>query len=175
MEIALWRSARSAWSTTSKALWLELLLDSLSTILVGIGAKIIEFFFFSQFDRRKGELGVFGKVDFCNSHPTMSEILSSQFWLWFRLWFAWTSFDPTCIHNSILMKGIVSAVDLCGISLWTLEIPSNTFPQWKISMMLHGFIVWLLSETISQPGCGLQNGEKLLYILFVSCFAAAWV
>lgn len=62
------------------------------------------------------------------------------------------------------MKGIVSAVDLCGISLWTLEIPLNTFPQWKISMMLHGFIVWLLSETISQPGCGLQNGENLLYI-----------
>jgi len=42
-------------------LWLELLLDSLSTILVGIGAKSIE-----------GELGVFG-VRFLNSHPTMSD------------------------------------------------------------------------------------------------------
>lgn len=49
MEIALWRSARSAWSSTSKALWLELLLDSLSTILVGIGAESIVFFMFFFF------------------------------------------------------------------------------------------------------------------------------
>lgn len=135
-------------------------------------------FFVSQFDPHKGELGIFGKVDFCNYHPTMSEILSSELWSWFRFWFAWTSFDPACIHNSILMKGIVSVVDLCAISLWILEIPLNTFLQWKISMMLHGFIVWLLRATISpfKPGWGLQTGEHRVYVFaFASCFAAAWV
>ena len=47
-------------------------------------SKHIEFWFL-QYDPHTGELGVFVGVSFLNSHPTMSEILSSPLWLWFRL------------------------------------------------------------------------------------------